>query len=355
MIDSSSSRLDEPAARGLALSGAPLPVYSAAPHDPMGHAPERRAGSVRRTMTLDAIWPDGEEGPALFSGDARDIRTIAEGATPRLLRQSHIDVLARDRLIDRISGAPDRPEFAALTGARAGGHLRRAVDGAFHADKLAGTPLYLLLDDLAGATLVCNWAWSVWKPDWVVAATREARQAHMQRMEGVCIGFRPGSSALKLQGEADMDQNRVRVKPLPRPDDPDGWHPLVERAAMNFRRARRLDVWREEGAIHVDAAFQDSSSAPDGGDRIAIHEYRLRATADADADARLRTLDITPGTLPYKECPAAMANAGELIGAPLGTLRELVLERLRRTAGCTHLNDMLRSLAEVPVLAADLL
>jgi hypothetical protein len=28
-----------------------------------------------------------------------------------------------------------------------------------------------------------------------------------------------------------------------------------------------------------------------------------------------------------------------------------VLERLKLTGGCTHLNDMLRSLAEAPVLA----
>jgi hypothetical protein len=32
-------------------------------------------------------------------------------------------------------------------------------------------------------------------------------------------------------------------------------------------------------------------------------------------------------------------------------LRHVVLERLARTKGCTHLNDALRALAEVPVLA----
>ncbi|MBA2933775.1 DUF2889 domain-containing protein [Sphingomonas sp. CGMCC 1.13654] len=304
-------------------------------------------------MTLDAIWLEGEDGPASFAGDARDIWTAADGAAPTTLREAHIDVVARQRVIERISGVPDRAEFAALAGARAGGHLRQAVDAAFHAERMAGAPLYLLLDDLAGATLVCNWAWSVWRPDWQVAATREARRAHMQRMEGVCIGFRPGSSALQLQGENDMRQNRTRVVPLARRDDPEGWHALVERAPMNFRRARRLDVWREEGLIRVDAAFQDSSSAPDGGDRVAIHEYRLRATADA-GEGRLLAIDIKPGTLPYKECPAAMANVGELIDVPLANLRVVVLERLRRTAGCTHLNDMLRALAEVPALATDI-
>jgi hypothetical protein len=36
----------------------------------------------------------------------------------------------------------------------------------------------------------------------------------------------------------------------------------------------------------------------------------------------------------------------------LADLRQLVLERLRGTAGCTHLNDALRALAEVPHLVA---
>jgi hypothetical protein len=41
-------------------------------------------------------------------------------------------------------------------------------------------------------------------------------------------------------------------------------------------------------------------------------------------------------------------------GAPLRDLREVVLTRLRGTDCCTHLNDMLRDLAEVPVLMAAL-
>jgi hypothetical protein len=35
-------------------------------------------------------------------------------------------------------------------------------------------------------------------------------------------------------------------------------------------------------------------------------------------------------------------------------LRERVLDELKGTAGCTHLNDMLRALAEVPVLVGAL-
>lgn len=45
-----------------------------------------------------------------------------------------------------------------------------------------------------------------------------------------------------------------------------------------------------------------------------------------------------------------VANVGRMVGTPLTDLRTAVLEQLKGIDGCTHLNDVLRSLAEVPVL-----
>jgi hypothetical protein len=43
-----------------------------------------------------------------------------------------------------------------------------------------------------------------------------------------------------------------------------------------------------------------------------------------------------------------------MLGAPLSDLRTKVLDTLPGILGCTHLNDVLRSMAEVPQLAAQL-
>ena len=343
----------EPAALGLALSGEPLPVFAEAPRDPMGPSPLRRAASVRRTMTLDAIWPEGKDGPVLFTGDACDMATEGRGETPTILAEAHVEVSTHQRVILDVVADPPRPELSRLRGARAGGHLRQVVDEALPAERAAGAPLYLLLDDLAGATLVCSWAWSVWGEGWTLSASEEQREQRAQQMQNVCIGFRPGSDALSNMRFAQPEQNRTRVAPLPHPEDIGGWHELTDRAPKNFRRARRLDIWRVGDLVHVDAAFQDSASALDGGLRVAVHEYRLYATAEL-CTGTLCALDIRPGTLPYKECGAAPVNARALLGARLGDLRELVLQRLRKSAGCTHLNDVLRALADVPALAARL-
>jgi hypothetical protein len=61
-----------------------------------------------------------------------------------------------------------------------------------------------------------------------------------------------------------------------------------------------------------------------------------------------------PRVLPYPECPGAAPNAVNIVGVPVAELRKEVLTRIRSIHCCTHLNDALRSLAEVPVLAASL-
>jgi hypothetical protein len=304
-------------------------------------------------MSIDAIWPDGREGNGAYFGHARDLLTpFDESAPPLVLAEDSIHARADFRTIVAIESDPPRPALAQLVGARAGGHLRAAIEQLLPGDRDAGTPLYLLLDDMAGATLVSGWAFSRWTDAWMGSRTEEDRAAHVRAMEGVCIGFRPGSAALGDQGRRQPEQNATPVVPLPHPDDPAGWHPLVDRGGINFRRARRIDLWREGGRIHIDSSFQDSASAPDGG-RVAVHEYRLLGTADA-ASGTLLSLDATPGTLPYKECPAAPVNLRALIGTPLHMLRAAVLVTLRKSAGCTHLNDAVRALAEVPQLAARL-
>jgi len=104
--------------------------------------------------------------------------------------------------------------------------------------------------------------------------------------------------------------------------------------------------------IHIDITFQDSATVPAGG-RVAIHEYKLAATADPKT-MTLLGLKADPRILPYRECPNAVNTVSWLEGVPLRELRTVVLEKLRRANGCTHLNDVLRSMAEVPILVQHL-
>ncbi|MFV2177616.1 DUF2889 domain-containing protein [Actinomadura sp. LOL_016] len=306
---------------------------------PLGHAPLRRAGGVRRTSTLDMTWPDGFAGPLHVQGRARDVRTPARGGPPAELAEDRVDVaLHPHRVIADVRSSPPRPELAALVGGRAGGGLRSRLAATVPAERASGTPLYLLLDDLAGASLIADLAKTRWPSNGADALRDPASMA------GVCIGFQPGSSALR-PGAAPRPRP---VTPLVHPDDPAGWHDLPDITEPSTRRARRIDITLTD-VLEIDAMFQDSTTVPEGG-RVAVHEYRVRATADP-ATGELLTLVAEPRILPYAECPLAVANLDPLLGGSLDDLRAEVPRTLRGVHGCTHLNDALRALTDVRALA----
>lgn len=317
---------------------------------PAGPVPLRRRASIRRTATMDMTWPGGFGSALSIHGRARDAVTVDPAALPETVDAAEISVrIGGQRTIEAIETTPHRDRIIDLIGSRGGGHLRAELEQVVPDDRRGGTPLYLLLDDLSGTSLIAGVAWSRWTlPDDV-----DRPRPSGARMANVCIGFRPGSNAL-VEVEQDVRrQLRARpVGPLLRDDDPEGWHELPPLPDVSTRRSRFIDVWVEDDAVMIDAGFQDSVGDA-GPERVGIHEYRLAATADR-ATMTLRSIDPDPRILPFRECPAAVGTADRLVGTPLADLRQTVLDRLSTTMGCTHLNDAMRALAEVPVLLAAL-
>ena len=317
-------------------------------------APPRPPDSVRRTATLDFTWPDGLNGTAVLDARARDLRTSAGGAVTTVAEAALSIVTDARRVISEITAMPGLPGLDRLAGESAMAGFRRRlaeVTAAAVMDTGAragpGTPLYQLLDDVPGATLVSGAAWQRWYDlDHYLTIKSEVRQ---RVMTDVCTGYQQGSSALNADGTLRWQQERPPAVDIDAVADDLAWHPHPHPAGVAMRRARRIDVWATGSLLHVDAFFQDSSTIPAGG-RQAIHEYTLTAEADLHTGA-IRTLLPVPRVLPYDECPLAGGNVAALNGLTLRDLRTAVLDRLRGPLGCTHLNDMLRALADVPALA----
>jgi hypothetical protein len=282
-------------------------------------------------------------------GRARDIVTPVSGGAPVILAEDAFEAwLQPDRTIVSIEAEPARPTLSRLVGSRGGGGLRQALEAAVPEERRGATPLYLILDDIAGASLVSGWAWSQWDTEWLTNARAALKDFDLEKAfrsrVGICAGFAEGSSALGPR----TNHSSTPAPDLRNPDDPEGWHRFTDQAgAVGMRRARRIDV-RLDTRIVIDAAFQDSATTPSGG-RAVVHEYRLSATADAQS-LHLLSVEAEPRVLPFVECSSAASNLSRLLGTPLPDLREKVLAELRGTVGCTHLNDALRALAEVPAL-----
>ncbi len=263
--------------------------------------------------------------------------------------------LREDKSIASIEADPAPANLGKLVGERAGGHLRVFLREIMPDLLERGDPLYLALDDLSGTALVSAFAWSQWFPDWTEKIRQNMTAEEFDKMladrTDICWGLAEGNSGVQPGGPsnavADADAGELR-----NPADPEGWHDLPENEGPGFRRARRIDVYRdsETGMIRVDSAFQDSARKKEGG-RVAIHEYDLAATVHPET-LEILTLEPEARILPFSECPGAVGNTQRLVGARISDIRDEVLANLRGTHGCTHLNDALRALAEVPKLAS---
>ncbi len=300
------------------------------------------------------FWPEGAGKDLHLKGRARDLLTPAQGR-PEVLRSADLyAVTSREREIMRIEGQPAPPELQNLVGSRAGGNLRKKIAQELPGEAESGSPMHLLLDDMAGSTLIAGFAFIRWVDHLPEFRTR-MESGPRPYMQDICSGFRPGSVALFADGTlSGKPQNTAHPASLNDVDDPWSWHELDEHPDLAMRRSRRIDIWHDDqdGLLHIDAMFRDSCWDPDGQESV-VHEYQMLGSADR-ATGTLLSVSAEPRVLPYNECTGAAPNAAWMNGTELREMRREVLSRLKSVDCCTHLNDGLRSLAEVPILAESL-
>lgn len=321
------------------------------PHDPTAGTPPRRPGSVRRTTTIDMLRPDENDllGRLLLRGLARDLVTDPDGSA-RVVGEASMSVdldFLDGRRILAIETTPDVPALRELVGTSAAAGFRRAVTRLDPTIATRLSLLHALLDDVPVATLVSAYATSRagLKPADAVAAARGVDQ---------CAGWR-ADGTIMLELRARETTPVVTGPPAPAvvgPEDPLAWHPTPPLPGTGMRRHRRMDLAPDPAAgdaIVADVLFRDSYQ-PEGGVEMALHEYTVRAGVDL-ATGRFVTVTADPRALPWQECPAATASAPRLDGTPVAEVRRRVGAEFRGATTCTHLNDTLRSLADVPALA----
>jgi len=345
---------------------------AAGPHDPLSGTPPRRPGSVRRTSSIDSARPFGLRADVLVEARARDLRTGADGS---------VEVLGTASLRARIEGpsrrllsletTPDVPALAALVGLRTSSGFRARLDQVAPSERDANSLLYLLLDDLPGASLVSGYAMQrgeegLQKDGGTSAAPLIS--AGMVRSD-ICAGW--ASDATIMVTIRDKGVIPTPAGPpaptLEPPDDPMAWHEMDPLPPHGMRRRRRLDIVAPNGdggnagdpgdlggpgsggaRFELDVHFRDSYVDHAGAESV-LHEYTVLGEIDA-SERRVAQLAARARVLPWTECPGAVASAGRLAGMPLAGLRPWVRQELVGVSTCTHLNDTLRSLADVDAL-----
>ena len=336
---------------------------AAGPHDPIRVTVTRPEGSVRRTTNIDTTRPDGLRADAHVDGRARDLRTNPDG-TSEVVGEAWLraTVSPTQKLLS-ITTSPDVPALGQLVGASVGSGFRSRVNEVVTDECGDGSLLYLLLDDLPGATLVSGYvlhrAGLLDDPpiDAAPGETPKRPPPNLGRLGDLCAGW--AQDATMMVRIRETGSIPVPIGPdapvLERDGDPWSWHAMATLPPHSVRRRRRLDLVAPatpDGTHRIDLHFRDSHTGEDGNETI-MHEYTVTGTADAGS-GRIVSVAAKAQVLPWLECPGAIASAERIAGMELSSLRPIIPKEFVGRSTCTHLNDSLRSLADIAALAREL-
>ena len=292
-------------------------------------------------MTRD----EGSLDPVYLNGRARDLWTAADGTVTELgsaTLSATIELIAR--VVRHVEVTPPVAAMSRLAGAPAMSGFRAAADKVAPELRKARDLRYTLLDDVPVATLISGHALSASNLLGDVAKSGYLPVADQ------CAGFATGGLLLTSFEAGDpVIVTGPEAPDLDHGDDPWAWHRVAALPRHAMRRRRRIDVYQESaGRVRIDAMFRDTYVRSDGVETI-IHEYTLAAVVDTDSGVIAESV-ATPRVLPWQECPGAVASARRIADMTLSDLHFRVRKELFGTSTCTHLNDLLRSVADAEAL-----
>ena len=317
------------------------------PSDAREPAPEMRPGTVRRTSSFDTHRPGDLLGPSVTDARGRDLVRATDG-TYRTVAEANlrVDLDGFAHNVTAIAAQPALAGLADLVGGVVGPGFRKRLDVAVGLDG-TGDLRYFLADDLPGAVLVSGYA--LLHADVVDGippeAPEHAVEEYLSMRADLCAGWARDGSMLRLIGEHRRSPVPVGP-PAPALGGAQAFHAVAPMVGNSMRRIRRIDVASAVGGTHaVSAFFRDTHCDPEGIETV-VHEYSVEVAVDATAGV-VTAIDPRPDVLPWLECPSALASAQRLVGVRVADLRTHVRRNLIGVTTCTHLNDVLRSLADV--------
>ncbi len=284
-------------------------------------------------------------------GRGRDLLTPADG-DPRPVALDHVTMEIDRQTITSVESRRQHRGVQALLGSSTARGARAALGAALGGE--TASLLRFILDDVPIVTRVGGIAWSQHeRPASTGGEGSQESSAVRERIRHgptICSGLRAG-------GYKDISFDRGIVWPhhfrlageLMEPRDPWAWHEIDPAPSICFRCRRRMDVSSDgSGMFQVDAHYRDSVWG-NKNTELALHEYSMRAAVVA-ATGTLHSISVEPRVLPFPECPTVSKHASILEGSLVIDFSTSVGRRLRGLECCTHLNDMLRGLVEVPGL-----
>lgn len=338
------------------------------PRHPVVGTPPRRPGSVRRTTSIEQGWPDlvalttgTHDGTAIaVRAVGRDLLTRPDG-TGVVLDETRLTLeVDAAATVTAVATEPPLPPLAGLVGTPSRSGFRARAAALIPEVWQRYDVLRQLLEDVPLAALIASYGMTREHPEWNIPPDAA------ERLTDLCAGWAAGATMLGALETTGIFPIPVGP-PAPELTDPApgtragagvdtmAWHEMGPLARRTVRRTRRLDVApgpNPGDPIELDVHFRDVHADADATVDV-LHEYTLQATLHPTTLVVL-TAQAEARTLPWPECPAALASVDRVVGWPVGELPDRVAAELTGTSTCSHLNDLLRSVAGAVPLAAAL-
>lgn len=319
------------------------------PRCPVAGTPARRLPSIRRTTSVDEAWDDFGR-PRRLRVCGRDLLTTDEGTTLIHDAAEVSLVIDGDGDVGEVRADPPVPALSRLVGAGVRAGFRSAVADLLPDERDRHSILYQLLDDVPLVAVIASYGLTREHPEWNLPPEAAVR------LRDICAGWADGATMMGTLGRTGIFPIPVgpTAPPLAGDDDALAWHEMGSRDRRTVRRARRLDLWRDEDGLELEVYFRDSHLGREGPEDV-LHEYTVTASLEPSSDpvaVRIAGIEVVAHTLPWPECPGAVASAQRVVGRNVAELAGLVRDEFKGTPTCTHLNDVLRSIGGVGVMAA---
>ena len=223
-------------------------------------------------------------------------------------------VTGRERDIQRIEADPAFAQgLDRLVGRRAGGNLRTAIAEELPEEVANGSPLHLLLDDLAGSTLISGFVFVRWLDHLPEMRERFTKAPPTVACATSARASVPARAPCASDGSIVAQPEHRAPRPAGRSGRPAGL--ARARRASGARHAARPPhrrVGRGRGArdrCHVPR--QRLGPRRGRGRRARVPDAAAEPTGRRESSL---SVDAMPRVLPYAECPGAAPNASRMAG-----------------------------------------
>ena len=317
-------------------------------HEPTTGNPLRRPGSARRTTSIDMTRDEGSLDPVYLHGQARDLWTAADGTVTELgsrdaLGHHRADCPRRPARRGDATGRRDVPaggrsgdEWVSRRGRQGGSPATGRPRPALHAARRRSRRHA----DIRPCAVGVESAWGC-REVGVPAGRRPMCGLRLRRPAADVLrsgrprdrhrpgGSRPRSTATTLS--PGITCRRCRATPC-----------AADAASTSTRMSRRhgwaLTRCSATPTCEATGWRRSSTSTPSA------------AVVDADTGVIVESR-ATPRVLPWQECPGAVASARANRRNDVAGLALPGSPRTKSgTSTCTHLNDLLRSIADAEAL-----